>query len=160
MSHNVDASGAFGGGQIGYNQQMGSFVAGVEGDGAFAHIVHGSGATAFGLPIATSFDDDGLASIRARFGMAFDNILFYGTAGGGWGHGRISATTTGVTVSGQAWHSGWTAGGGIEYAIVPHWSVKLEYLHYGLGSASYFGAVNTGKLDVETSKVGVNYLFH
>jgi outer membrane immunogenic protein len=159
-SHNVDASGVFGGGQIGYNHQIGSFVAGIEGDGAFAHIAHGAGATAFGLPGTTSFDDDGLASLRGRFGVAFDNILFYGTAGGGWGHGRISATLPGGTVSGQAWHMGWTAGVGIEYAIVPNWSIKGEYLHYGLGGATYFGALNTGEMEIETFKIGVNYLFH
>jgi outer membrane immunogenic protein len=34
----LDASGVFGGGQIGYNYQIGSFMFGVEGDGAIAHI--------------------------------------------------------------------------------------------------------------------------
>jgi outer membrane immunogenic protein len=63
-------------------------------------------------------------------------------------------------LSGQVWHAGWTAGGGIEYAIVPNWSMKVEYLHYGLGSANYFGALNTGNIEIETFKVGLNYLFH
>jgi outer membrane immunogenic protein len=157
----LNASGVFGGGQIGYNYQMGNFVFGVEGDGAFAHISSTISGAAFGVPASVNFDDDALASLRGRFGIAFKNILFYGTAGGGWGHGRISETALGVTTaSGEAWHTAWSAGGGIEYAIVPNWSVKLEYLHYGLGSANYFGVLNTGNIDVESVKLGVNYLFH
>jgi outer membrane immunogenic protein len=29
--------------------------------------------------------------------------------------------------------TGWTAGGGIEYAFLNNWSVKVEYLYYNLG---------------------------
>jgi outer membrane immunogenic protein len=159
-SSKIDASGVFGGGQLGYNYQFGSFVAGVEGDGAFAHIAQGSNGAAFGSPFLVSFDAEALSSVRARFGMGFDNVLFYGTGGGGWARGRISGTALGLTAAGNAWHSGWTAGGGVEYGIVPNWSVKLEFLHYGLGSATYFGTLNTGNLNIETFKVGVNYLFH
>jgi outer membrane immunogenic protein len=159
-SSHLSASGVLGGGQLGYNYQMGNFVLGIEGDGAFAHIAQGVNTTAFGSPFSVSFDADGLASVRARFGIGFDSVLFYGTAGGGWAHGRISGTAFGLTASGTAWHSGWTAGAGVEYGIVPNWSVKLEYLHYGLGGATYFGALSTGNLDIETVKVGVNYLFH
>jgi outer membrane immunogenic protein len=155
-THGLNAAGIFGGGQIGFNYQiMHYFVVGVEGDGAFANISRGAG-NAFGLPAAT-FQDDGLGSVRGRFGFAaYRNMLIYGTAGGGWGHGRISHTPA----AGEAWHTGWSAGGGIEYAFVPSWSIKLEYLHYELGSARYFGVLNTGNIDVETVKVGINYLFH
>jgi outer membrane immunogenic protein len=96
-----------------------------------------------------------LASLRGRFGIAFNNLLFYGTAGGGWGHDRITA----LGVSAEAWHTGWSAGGGFEYGFLPNWSIKVEYLHYGLGRATYFGNLNPGTIDVETFKVGVNFLF-
>jgi len=29
-----------------------------------------------------------------------------------------------------------------------------------LSSATYFGVIDSGKLDVDTIKVGINYLFH
>jgi outer membrane immunogenic protein len=158
-THGVSAEGIFGGGQIGFNYQMSRYFAvGVEGDGAFANIEQKTGGTPFSLPV--TFKDDGLGSVRARFGyVASPNMLFYGTAGGGWGHGRISGSAFGLP-SGQAWHTGWSAGGGVEYAFMPMWSVKLEYLHYGLGGATYSGVLNTGNIDIETFKVGVNYLFH
>jgi outer membrane immunogenic protein len=158
-THGLNAEGIFGGAQIGFNYQiMRYFVVGVEGDGALANISRGVGSS-FGFPATVTFQGDGLGSLRARFGFAaYRDILLYGTAGGGWGHGRISSTA--LPISGEAWHTGWSAGGGIEYAFMPSWSIKLEYLHYGLGSATYFGVLNTGNIDVETVKVGINYLFH
>ena len=77
----------------------------------------------------------------------------------GWGHGKITGTALGVSVSGDAWHSGWSAGGGAEWAFLPNVSAKIEYIHYGFDSATYFGVVNSGKIDVDTVKVGLNYLF-
>ena len=59
--------------------------------------------------------------------------------------------------------TGWTAGAGIEYAFQPNWSAKVEYLHYGLSSATYFGSlggIDSGKVGVDTIKIGINYLFH
>ena len=59
------------------------------------------------------------------------------------------------SASGQAWQSGWSAGGAIEYAFMPTWSIKLEYLHYALGNATYACVLNTGNIDMETVKIGV-----
>jgi outer membrane immunogenic protein len=151
----LNASGDFGGGQAGYNYQIGNLVFGVEGDGAFANISQNITDLAIGIPGSFGYKDDGLASLRGRFGIAFNNLLFYGTAGGGWGHDRITA----LGVSAEAWHTGWSAGGGFEYGFLPNWAIKVEYLHYGLGSATYFGNLNPGTIDVETFKVGVNFLF-
>jgi outer membrane immunogenic protein len=157
----LNASGDFGGGQVGYNYQVGYFVFGLEGDGAFADIKSQTVTnTALGLPSLTGYRDDGLASLRGRFGITFQNILFYGTAGGGWVHDRFSTTTAlGTMPTATAWHTGWAAGGGVEYGFLPNWSVKVEYLHYGVGNATYFGVLNTGNIGIETFKVGVNYQF-
>jgi outer membrane immunogenic protein len=161
----LNASGDFGGGQIGYNYQTGNLVFGLEADGAFASITSHTVTIPFlGFPDTIGYQDDGLASLRGRFGVAFSNILFYGTAGGGWVHSRAS-TIVGVpnllstSTSAQAWQSGWTAGAGIEYGFLPNWSMKAEYLHYGVGNATYFGTFNTGNVGVETFKIGLNYLF-
>jgi outer membrane immunogenic protein len=60
---------------------------------------------------------------------------------------------------------GWTAGGGMEFALTPHWSAKAEYMYYDLGSASYtidttgFGVVDA-KTTGNTVRVGVNYHFN
>ncbi len=154
-----NATGDFGGGLIGYNYQINNIVLGLEGEGSFANI-SGRATDIFGIRTAVGYRDDGLASLRGRFGLAFDNFLFYGTAGGGWGHGNISTSEAfDALAAGKAWHTGWTAGGGIEYGFLPTWTIKLEYLHYGLGSELYFGRLNTGNIDIDTFRVGVNYIF-
>jgi outer membrane immunogenic protein len=157
-SGGLDAKGGFGGGQIGYNVQTGTIVLGIEGDisgGDISQTVNG----AFGIPFTTAFTNDTLASLRGRAGIAYNTWLFYGAAGGGWAHNKISANVGGVPFSSDAWLSGWSAGGGVEWGLAPNWSAKFEYLHYGLGTANSFGTVPSGKVDIDTLKVGINYLF-
>jgi len=158
-SHGLDAKGGFGGGQIGYNYQTGTFVLGIEGDIAGSGISQTVNGAVLAIPFTTAFTNDTLASARGRAGIAHNNWLFYGTAGGGWGHDKISVTVGGLTASSNAWQSGWSAGGGLEWAFAPNWSTKLEYLHYGLGSANSFGTLPPGKTDINTFKLGINYLF-
>jgi len=159
-SGGLDAKGGFGGGQIGYNVQTGTLVLGIEGDiagGDISQTINGS--TAQGIPFTTAFTNDTLASLRGRAGIAYNTWLFYGTIGGGWGHDKISANVHGVPFSSNGWLSGWSAGAGVEWALAPNWSTKFEYLHYGLGTANSFGTVPSGKVDIDTLKVGINYLF-
>ena len=59
--------------------------------------------------------------------------------------------------------TGWTAGGGIEYALTPAWSVKAEYLHFDFGNEQSATNINymccsyDNHRTVETVKAGVNY---
>jgi outer membrane immunogenic protein len=159
-SGGLDAKGGFGGGQVGYNFQTGSLVLGIEGDIAGGDISQTAQAVnVFGIPFTTAFTNDALASLRARAGLAYNTWLFYGTAGGGWGHDKISGNLGGIPFSGEGWLSGWSAGAGVEWSFAPNWSTKFEYLHYGLGAPNSFGTVPTGKVDIDTLKIGINYLF-
>lgn len=153
----LDASGGFGGGQIGYSVQTGNLVFGIEGDLAGAGISQNG---LQGIPF-TSFTTDTLASLRGRAGVAANTWLFYGTVGGGWTHDKTSGTTAaGAPFSSNEWLSGWAAGAGVEWSIAPNWSTKFEYLHYGLGTPNTFGnPVPAGKVDIDTLKIGINYLF-
>jgi outer membrane immunogenic protein len=154
-SGGLDAKGGFGGGQIGYNVQTGTIVLGIEGDIAGGDISQ----TLFGIPFTTAFTNDTLASLRGRAGLAYNTWLFYGTVGGGWAHDKISGNIGGIPFSSDGWLSGWSAGAGVEWALAPNWSAKFEYLHYGLGTANSFGTVPSGKIDIDTLKIGINYLF-
>jgi outer membrane immunogenic protein len=155
----LDARGGFGGGQMGYNFQTGNFVFGIEADIAGSDISQTVNGDVLGVPFTATFRNDALASLRGRAGIAWNTWLFYGTAGGGWGHNKISVDTVGVALSSDAWQSGWSAGAGIEWAFSPSWSAKVEYLHYGLGSADFFGTLPSGNIDIDTVKVGINYHF-
>ena len=78
------------GGTIGYNWQMSSFVVGFEGDASWV----GEYGSHFDDGLASINNPNGpftnvqsftketwLATARARFGYAVDNLLFYGTGG-------------------------------------------------------------------------------
>jgi methyl coenzyme M reductase beta subunit len=58
--------------------------------------------------------------------VTVNNVLLYATGGGGWMHGKVALAALGVSFSGDAWHSGWSAGGGAEWAFLPNWSAKVE----------------------------------
>jgi outer membrane immunogenic protein len=161
-SGGLDATGGFGGGQFGYNVQTGNLVFGIEGDITGAGISQTvNGSTLLGIPFTSAFTSDALASLRGRAGLAYNSWLFYGTGGAGWAHEKITVTGTiaGAPFSGNEWLSGWTAGAGVEWSFAPNWSTKFEYLHYGLGTANSFGTVPSGKVDIDTLKIGINYLF-
>jgi len=145
------ASGVTGGAHVGYNYQMGQFVAGIEGD------VNGSsynGTTALGA-IGTRENVDG--SVRGRVGVAWDRALIYAT--GGAAFGGIDNTYPGLTIS----HTrvGWTVGGGIEYAIDNNWSVRAEYRYtdYGTYADFPFGLPITHDETDNRVQVGFSYKF-
>lgn len=101
------------------------------------------------------------ASVRGVLGAAFDRVLVYGTGGWSWLHidgcGFVFATNTcfpGTDISGT--HDGWTAGGGIAYAITPNVVVRVEYLHADYGTVTIAGTgFNGGIADVseKTDKI-------
>jgi outer membrane immunogenic protein len=146
--------GGFGGGTIGYNWQFGTFVLGLEGDGAFGDISQ----TATIAPITATVKVDSLATIRGRFGVAVDQVLLYGTGGLALADTKISATALGVTLSDSQVQTGWTAGAGVEWMLMPRWSLKAEYLYRRFDNTTAFG-VSTGTLAVNSGQFGVNYHF-
>jgi outer membrane immunogenic protein len=152
----VDTSGttgAFvGGGQIGCNWQYDpKWVLGLEGDIDYISARRTSNFTF----IHNSEDVVGqqsaklrwLATVRARFGYAWDRSLLYAT--GGVAIGRIESsvaatdTNTGnglvtqFSGSGATTRVGWTLGAGVAHAFTDRVSVKLEYLYFDLGNVGY-----------------------
>ncbi|TPQ34197.1 hypothetical protein C2U70_17720 [Bradyrhizobium guangdongense] len=148
--------GGFVGGTVGYNWQTSNIVFGLEADGAWADV--NASATALGITVASK--TDALGTVRGRVGVAFDQVLLYATGGYAWIDNKISVTALGLTVSDSKFHSGWTAGAGVEAFIAPQWSVKGEYLYRSLAGETYFGgAVPTGTLNFHSIQFGVNYHF-
>jgi outer membrane immunogenic protein len=135
----VSTNGFLGGGQIGANGQWGSFVAGIEGDADYNGIKGGGVSSTY------------LSTLRARAGWAWDRVLFYGTAGGALENVNVS----GLGNAGTAF--GWTAGAGIEAALTPNWTAKVEYL-YVSATPSISG---TSIKDTDNViRAGINYKFN
>ena len=144
---NLKPAGVIGGGQIGYNWQMNQFVLGAVADFQAADI-HASTTVAVDPPgpVVPSLQTlsqrlDFLGTVRGKAGVAFNNLMLYGT--GGLAYGRVKNSMTAdfpsaaILFNGTSseWRTGWAAGVGGEYGVGP-WSFGLEYLHYDLGRSS------------------------
>jgi outer membrane immunogenic protein len=171
--------GVIGGGQLGYNWQFPSsgvfggngWVLGLEAD------FQGSGQRAerdFAVAGTSGSLTDKLewfGTVRGRSGVAFDRWLPYVTGGWAYGNrgfdGTITTPTTSGSFSNSNTLSGWTVGGGIEWAFWSHWTAKLEYLYIDFGnSGSGVNLATTPAVSITTShftdnivRAGVNYKF-
>ncbi len=144
-----------GGGQLGYNWQVGAVVFGLEADvdghdWSTTRTAAGTGLPAVFVPGDNfSVDSQWQASLRARLGYAFDHTLLYVTGGPAWTGVNVNtnfiATTAGAfnfpasSASDSRTLTGGTIGGGIEYAIVKNWTIGLEGRYTWYGSATYNG---------------------
>lgn len=156
-AYSKGVDGFVGGGQFGWNYQMGSLVAGLEADISFTDI---NGAISRAGPLDPPFITPyayeeslklkWLGTVRGRLGFTpSNNWLLYVT--GGLAYGEAQAETNlrffdilGVQSAqyrGSATETkvGWTIGGGTEMALAGNWSARLEYLYYDLGTLNVSG---------------------
>jgi outer membrane immunogenic protein len=147
FTSNWETHGGFGGGEIGYNWQMGNVVFGLEADGAGTNI---QGRNNFGLVDVNGAPMDDfnklkwVASVRARGGIAVDRLLLF--FDGGWAYGDITHTNTvagGAVDQFTVSRSGLAAGGGIAYAMTDNLIGKVEYRYYDLGTYHRLTPLNT-----------------
>jgi outer membrane immunogenic protein len=130
---NID--GGLVGGTLGLNFQSGSFVYGIEADGDWSDI-RGSTSNGGCTGSICQTANDWLTTFRGRFGYAFDRVLVYGTAGGAAGDVKASVSAPGLAASTDTTEFGWTAGGGVEFAITENLTAKAEYLFVDLSNGS------------------------
>jgi outer membrane immunogenic protein len=158
---NADLKGGFAGGTLGFNYQApGSmFVFGAEADAAWSDI----GRSETFLRITGTEKIQSFGSVTGRVGVAVDTVLLYGKGGFAWAENQISASALGVTLSESHFHTGWTVGGGAEWAFAGPWSAKAEYMFARYSSQNYLAAfIPPGvglAADVHTIKAGINYRF-
>ena len=142
-----DASGVLGGLQAGYNYQVQNFVFGIEADFSGSGISGTRSAGfvdefGFGGVLASHQTIEWFGTVRPRVGyVVTPPLLLYAT--GGLAYGNVDYAGIVAYDGGNAYSSyvektkvGWTVGGGAEYAIAKHWTVKAEYLYMDLGSTS------------------------
>jgi outer membrane immunogenic protein len=187
-SHGTASDTSFIGGiQVGYNTQAGGLVYGLEVDADWMrltmsrlrHLLYVAGAPAgSGLDIRDEASADYLVTLRPRVGVTYGSALIYATGG-------LAITTlnqshsikefkfnnlfSGPTDSSDL-KAGWTAGGGIEWALNRKWSIKGEYLFTqfpntttestfvnggNLSKAQLF--IHDADLTVQTVRAGINY---
>ncbi|MGA7233864.1 MAG: TonB-dependent receptor, partial [Xanthobacteraceae bacterium] len=160
-SASVKEPGFLGGAQVGANYQTGPVVWGFEAD--YDASTQNKSLPAGVLTGSTS-QMPWLATLRGRFGIAFDRYLVYATAGGAAGELRsianIPAGTTNTTVT----YGTWTAGAGLEYGITDNLSARVEYLyldkgHIATGAIGPPATTITSRVQDNLVRAGLNYRF-
>jgi outer membrane immunogenic protein len=143
----TNPAGIQGGVQAGYNWQSGQFVLGGETD------IQLSGADDTFAP--WKFSNPWFGTLRARAGLAMNNVLFYGT--GGLAYGGVRGEIAGLSESRT--HLGWTAGVGVEVGFTPNWSAKAEYLYVDLTDRGYSITGTNNGVESSILRLGLNYRF-
>lgn len=174
-----------GGGQIGFNKQMGHIVLGLEGDvdDVGGHVnqfssyaLHSTALTTGGGVTINRFTDPSFSStVRGRVGWAQGPILFYATGGlaiAGMDQSAIYTysprTTAAVAAAnpGVAYgpyanlgandsvRTGWTVGGGVEWALNRAVSIGAEYRHMDFGDSTYYLGSNAADSTHELARIG------
>ena len=177
----TNRAGATAGGQIGYNfQTNGPLLWGLEADINYTDLA-GSRTVVLPAPavpgtfVTSSFSSKWLATVRGRVGfLPTPNLLLYLTGGAAFAEVKtgdfafFAADGSNNTASNSKTKSGWTVGGGAEWALSAGWSVKAEYLYVDLGNVNYtslntltaFATINHNHRVTENiARVGVNYHF-
>jgi opacity protein-like surface antigen len=177
----VTTTAVIAGGQVGANYQIGNVVIGGTADLSWAS--SRGDETCFGITGGAFFasncsvDPTLFSTFTGRLGYAFGRTLVYAKGGAAWEHTNVDMAVNNnpgqhflasATSYGE-W--GWTAGGGVEYALTPAWSLMLEYDYLGFGTANVatpyvpgnplpghpVGPVAGLSSNVEEVKLGINY---
>ncbi|MGB7699073.1 MAG: outer membrane protein [Methylovirgula sp.] len=154
-TNSYSPGGVLGGAHLGYNYQISQFVLGVEGDvdGAeYSGRATSPDILVPGVAVTESTRIGIQGSVRGRVGWAWDRVLFYGTGGVAFAsiQSGFSDSLGPATASSTVDRVGWTAGGGIEYAIDNNWSLRAEYRYSDFGRVTY-------ALDAASGAPGVNF---
>jgi outer membrane immunogenic protein len=170
----VNSAGFVGGGQIGCDYQFDPrWVLGIQG------AILGStmkGSTTVGLPLGNpgeaatvSAKTDFMPSVTARVGYALDRVLLYAKGGVAWAGDTYDVTGsflgTPFGFEGLDTRTGFTVGGGVEWAISGPWSVSFEYDYYqfGHGTVLMSDSINAlsgpvdAKENIQVVLLGLNF---
>jgi len=169
----ADPRGVVAGVQYGTNWQFDRLVLGTESDFSFTDIRR-SQTILTGSPTVTNTGEQKLpwfGTTRVRAGYTLqDNLLIYATGGlaNGTAKGSFSAIGPGIGAIGSRSKTlwGWNVGGGLEYGLGP-WSAKVEYLHYDIGTLTFYtiDTISGAHIRAQTKfagdmvRVGVDYRF-
>lgn len=179
----LDENRAFGGAQLGYNQQTGDFVWGVEANANNLNVKAEHGGTfnylTNGNPylLTTQAKTNWLFTLDPRIGWAVNHALFYIKGGVSVAQlyfkqafTNLNTPVVSESASFSQTKTGWNAGAGLEFALNDHWTIRAEYLFNQFGSETARGnlsvtptqnTVFTNSLDhrnVQMLSAGINYL--
>lgn len=187
----VNSRGWTGGFQLGYNAQINNFVFGIETDLNAFHLKGNTTANPYftgypgpGVPptYSNSVQTNWLFTARGRLGFTVNpTMLVYATGGLAvtdlkYIHSYAEGTTVGSPhgtelSTASKTKAGFVIGGGLEYALMNHWSVKAEYLYVNFGNVTSTGRIvfsdggrgyawpHSANLHASLARIGINHKF-
>jgi outer membrane immunogenic protein len=189
-NQNLNANAFVGGGQVGYNAQVSRIVLGVEADfDSLSTSTSATGTTVYPCCAPTTFtvtqaiSTSWMATQRGRLGLALTHrLLVFGTGGAAETNLKYASLFTDTYASANESASvsttktGWVAGGGVDFKLSHHLSVRPEYLYADFGTVSSAGTVlttqyegtyqwpenpftHTASLTSSIYRFGINYRF-
>jgi outer membrane immunogenic protein len=173
--------GVIGGGEAGYNWQIGHFVVGFETDLSGWGLSSNQGVAGIGIsstvnPVppppkvpgtgatfssSTTVSSNWLFTARPRLGWANGNQLLYLTAGLAvtnvdFSQSILLGPVGTLAGSSSTTEVGWTAGGGVSYGLSWNWSIKAEYLYVNFPNQNTAQVLSGNPLFTGTGTVARN----
>jgi outer membrane immunogenic protein len=167
----LGANSFVGGVHAGYNVQFGQIVLGLEADVEAARRHESAswgGVNGYSYETRSNWQ----ASLRGRAGYAFERALIYLTGGAAFAPRKhaYTALQDAVTINFSSHRTGWTLGGGLEYAFAGNWTARAEYRFTDWGTITdvapngitprFDGVSFRHEPSDHTVRVGLSYLFN
>ncbi len=153
------------GGQVGYNFQFDRFVLGAEADMSFGNLTDN---VRDGNFLSYNGKIDQMGTVRARFGYDLNGFLPFFTIGVMWDRMEqgstcptgapfgVCAFTGAYNVASTKTFTGLTLGGGVEYAISRHWSIKADVLFTRFEKQDYSATIpNVGVVTAPLARISI-----
>lgn len=158
----LDGTGYGGGIRAGVDYGTDDWLIGVVGDWTFG------GKVAEKDNVKLTYDVPNLATARLRAGATVGYAVIYATGGYAQAEMTITQENGGEKLSDSGWSSGWTLGGGVDFALTDSLSLGVEYLFINLDDMKYEATNSKGdtytlkqEMDaIHSVRVGMNYAFH
>lgn len=160
----ISSNGFLGGIYAGYNFDTGTnLILGVDGDFTGSAIKR-AGSTGGDEPTGFKTQLQWSGAARARVGYALDRFMPYIAGGAAFGNIKDGAHFQGEKVVSQSKiQTGWTIGGGADYAVTDNVIMRLEYRYTDFGKRNFNvgdTSVNaSGKLSTNDVRLGIAYKF-
>ncbi len=168
-SFSDNPSNFMGGGQVGCQYQFsGNWVVGIEGTWSWDKLQQ-TDISVINPVHQRTLGINQIATATGRLGYAWDRWMLY--AKGGFADAKIDTyainTANGVFGDANAWQTGWTVGGGLEYMVMPSLVIGAEFNYYRFGfdrslaaSNGTVGSVYDSRAEVYSALVRASWLFN
>ena len=138
-----DNDGAFGGLHVGYQQQWGNIVGGIEASIDVSHDMNGSNSCP-NPAFTCSTEINHFGTVVGRLGFTGGKWLLYGQAGYAFASVHDEAVAGAFRETSTERHDGWAYGGGVEYMLCSNVFAGVDYLHLDLGDELHPGTQSPG----------------